>query len=102
MPLSDITRKAARSDVLVRLDMVEADAVIEEEINGYLDKGQFDYFGRMGALVEKWYGKNETVPITASAGAITQIALTRTYAPEKIATLTQFIFADCSTVSRPV
>jgi len=80
MALSDISRKEARSDVLARLDMIEADAVIEEEINLWLDKAQFDYFVRMGALVEKWYGKNETVSVTALAGAITQIALTGNYA----------------------
>lgn len=102
MPLSDITRKQARSDVLARLDMVEADAVIEEEINLWLDKAQFDYFVRMGVLVEKWYGKNETISITASAGAITQIALEGNYSPEKIASITKFILADGSTIYRPV
>ena len=102
MPLWDITRKQARSDVLVRLDMVESDAVIGEEINVWLDKAQFDYFVRMGVLVEKWYGKEETISITALAGAITQIALENNYAPEKIASITKFILANGSTNYRPV
>lgn len=102
MALSDITRKEARSDVLSRLDKVSTDDVINEEINRWLNMEQFNFFNRMGDLVNKWYGKSETVSVTASAGAVTEVALASNYAATKIAQITKFIQADGSTVYRPV
>lgn len=104
MALSDITRKAARSDVLSRLDQVENDGVENSEINLWLDKAQFEFFTRLGILADKWYGTKQTVtlPASVSAGAITAVPLTGDYGLEKIAKITKWILADGSTVIKEV
>lgn len=103
MALSDISRKEARSDVQSRLGIKPEDEIISEEINRWLNMEQFNFFNRMGVLVNKWYGKYETVSaIAATAGAITKISLTGNYAPTKISQITKFILADASTIWKPV
>lgn len=94
MALSDITRKDARSDVLSQLGDIPDNQPIDEEINRYLNRGQFDFFNRMADLVSKWYGKKETISITAAAGAITEIALTANYGAEKVSKITKLITSD--------
>lgn len=94
MPLSDITRKDARSDVYSALGNPPTNVLIPEEVNRYLNTGQFDFFNRMGDLVSKWYGTKQTVPVTAVAGQITEIALTGNYGAEKISEITKFIQSD--------
>lgn len=104
MALSDITRKQARSDVLLRIDEVGSTGLIDDEINLWLDRGQFDFFNRMSALVEKWYGTNETMSptISPSAGAVTQVSMAGNYAASKIAKIVKFIQADGTTIWHPV
>lgn len=103
MSLSDISRKEARSDVQSRIGIKPEDEIISEEINRWLNMEQFNFFNRMGVLVNKWYGKRETVAaIAASAGAITRIDLTGSYAATKIAQITKFVLADATTVWKPV
>lgn len=102
MALSDISRKEARSDVQSRLGLMPEADVISEEINSWLNREQFNFFNRMGPLVNKWYGKKETVAVTASAGAVTEVALASNYAATKIAQITKFVLADGETVYKPV
>ena len=102
MALSDITRLQARSDVLSRLDMMGSNALDPAEINRWLDMGQFDFFVKMGALVSKWYGASQPVSVTASANAVTVVALTGNYAATKISQITKFIQNDGSTIYKPV
>ncbi len=94
MPLSDITRKDARSDVYSVLGNIPTNELVPEEVNRYLNRGQFDFFNRMGDLVSKWYGTKQTVSVTAIAGEITEIALTGNYGAEKISEITKFIQSD--------
>jgi len=98
MPLSDISRKAARSDVLSRLDQVESGKLDPGEINLWLEKAVFEFFNRMGILADKWYGTSQAISVTAPAGAITAIPLTGAYGLEKIAKINKWILADGSTV----
>ena len=101
MALSDISRKEARSDVQSRVGIKPNDEIINEEINRWLNMEQFNFFNRMGVLVNKWYGKKETVSVTALAGVVTEVALASTYAATKIAQITKFILEDASTVWKP-
>ncbi|TET41444.1 MAG: hypothetical protein E3J60_04635 [Dehalococcoidia bacterium] len=101
MALSDISRKEARSDVQSRVGIKPNDEIIDEEINRWLNMEQFNFFNRMGILVNKWYGKSETVSVTATAGAVTAISLASNYAATKIAQITKFILEDASTVWKP-
>ena len=103
MALSEVTRKQARSDVYQRIDQVGSTGLINDEINLWLDRGQYDFFNRMSSLVEKWYGTNETLSsISPSNGAITQIALAGNYAASKIAKIVKFMHADGTTIWHPV
>ncbi len=102
MALSEVTRKQARSDVYLRIDEVGSTDLIDDEINLWLDRGQYDFFNRMSSLVEKWYGKNETISsISPSNGAVTQVALTGNYAATKIAKIVKFVHADGTTIWHP-
>lgn len=102
MALSDISRKEARSDVISRVGIKPEDEIISEEINRWLNMEQFNFFNRMGVLVNKWYGKSETVSVTASAGAVTAVSLASNYAATKIAQVTKFVLEDAATVWKPV
>lgn len=94
MALSDITRKAARSDLRSRLAKLTVDEFTDVELNGWLNTAQFDVFVRLSSISDVWYGTKQAISLTAAQGAVTNIALASGYGADKIAKLKKLVLAS--------
>jgi hypothetical protein len=97
MALSDVSRRAARSDLRARLAQYTQVDLNDGELNKWLDLGQFDVFLRLSQISNIWYGTRKSISLTVTpgtTGAVTAHTLTGTYAPDKIHKLTKLILAS--------
>lgn len=94
MALSDITRKAARSDLRSRLAKMTVEEFSEAEFNSWLNTAQFDVFVRLSSISDIWYGTKKAISLTAAKGAVTSVSLAGDYGADKVAKFIKLVLAS--------
>jgi hypothetical protein len=78
MALSSVTRKQARSDLRSRLANLSTEKLSNDELEYWLNLGQFDIASRLSMISTQWYGEVKTAidASTASPGSVVGIQIT--------------------------
>ena len=77
MALTTISLETLRNDLRARLPEENRDAILDSELNRFLNLGQFDVATKLSGINNIWYGTKVTVTISANAIDLSSLSIMR-------------------------